>query len=102
MFVTLIKEACSTRVCCYVGLPTAAHFLEYFLVESVAASDCFDGRSLGSQVIAATPTVSKYVTYFLEISLQGTCSNSSSNSSSSGGGGGGSSSWCFGTICQMT
>jgi len=54
-----------------IGLPTAAHFLEYFLVEAVTSSDCFEGQSLGSQATAALPTVTKYVTYFLEISLQG-------------------------------
>jgi len=54
-----------------ISLPTAAHFFEYFLVDSVAASDYFEGRSLGSQATAAVSTVSKYVVYFLEISLQG-------------------------------
>jgi len=54
-----------------ISLPTAAHFYEYFLVISVTASDCFEGRSLGDQATAAVSTVSKYVVYFLEISLQG-------------------------------
>ena len=54
-----------------ISLPTAAHFFEYFLVDSVAASDYFEGRSLGSQASAAVSTLSKYVIYFLEISLQG-------------------------------
>ena len=54
-----------------ISLPTAAHFFEYFLVDSVTASDCFEGRCLGSQAAVAVSTMSKYVTYFLEISLQG-------------------------------
>ena len=54
-----------------ISLPTAAHFFEYFLIDSVAASDYFEGRRLGSQAAAAVSTVSKYVVYFLEISLQG-------------------------------
>ena len=53
-----------------VALPTAAHFLEYFLVAALTASDCFDGRSLGHQATEARSTLSKYVVYFLEISLQ--------------------------------
>ena len=54
-----------------ISLPTAAHFFEYFLVDSVTSSDYFEGRCLGSEVIAAVSTMSKYVVYFLEISLQG-------------------------------
>jgi len=54
-----------------ISLPTAAHFYEYFLLDSVAASDYFEGQSLGIQATAAVSTVSKYVIYFLEISLQG-------------------------------
>ena len=60
-----------------ISLPTAAHFLEYFLIDSVAASDHFDGQSLGIQSTAAVSTMSKYVIYFLEISLQGQPSSTS-------------------------
>jgi len=55
----------------HISLPTAAHFFEYFLVVSVTASDCFDGRSLGDQAESVMSTMSKYVVYFLEVSLQG-------------------------------
>ena len=57
--------------CWNVGLPTAAHFFDYFLVSSVAESDFFDGRNLGADTQSAVATMSKYVVYFLEISLQG-------------------------------
>ena len=54
-----------------ISLPTAAHFYEYFLVDCVTADDYFEGRVLGSQATTAVATMSKYVIYFLEISLQG-------------------------------
>jgi len=54
-----------------IGLPTAAHFFEYYLVDSVAPTDCFEGRSLDGQAASVVSTMSKYVVYFLEISLQG-------------------------------
>jgi len=55
----------------HISLPTAAHFFEYFFVVSVTESDCFEGRSLGDQASSVMSTMSKYVVYFLEISLQG-------------------------------
>ena len=54
-----------------ISLPTAAHFYEYYLVDCVTADDYFEGRVLGSQATTAVATMSKYVIYFLEISLQG-------------------------------
>jgi len=60
-----------------ISLPTAAHFFEYFLVDCVTADDYFEGRILGSQATTAIATMSKYVVYFLEISLQGLCANMS-------------------------
>lgn len=53
-------------------LPTAAHFIEYYLSVAVHDGDLHDGwpmTSLGKTKVY----MAKYADYFLEVSLQGTC-----------------------------
>ena len=57
-----------------VYLPTAASFVDMFLVHSVSKDDNHSGRPL-SNCAKARVYVKKYVHYFLEISLQGTLSS---------------------------
>ena len=54
-----------------VDLPTAASFVDMFLVHSVLNDDNHSGRPLNN-CAKARVYVKKYVHYFLEISLQGT------------------------------
>jgi hypothetical protein len=54
-----------------VDLPTAASFVDMFLVHSVLEDDSHSGRPLNN-CTKARVYVKKYVHYFLEISLQGT------------------------------
>ena len=54
-----------------VDLPTAASFVDMFLVHSVLDDDSHSGRPLNN-CTKARVYVKKYVHYFLEISLQGT------------------------------
>lgn len=53
-----------------VDLPTAANFVDIFLVHSVLHDDNHSGRPLSNKEKARV-YVKKYVHYFLEISLQG-------------------------------
>jgi hypothetical protein len=54
-----------------VNLPTAAHFYDFYLVKAVAQDDVYNGRCLGDETTPAAVSMSKYVVYFLEVSLQG-------------------------------
>ena len=54
-----------------VNLPTAAHFYDYYLVKAVTSEDIYNGRYLGDEAALAVVSMSKYVIYFLEVSLQG-------------------------------
>jgi len=56
-----------------VNLPTAANFYDYYLVKAVTQDDLYNGRSLGNETASAAISMSKYVVYFLEVSLQGWC-----------------------------
>ena len=53
-----------------IGLPTPAHFIDYFLTAAVSNSDLHHNRPMTDKVIA-TEYIRKYASYFLEISLQG-------------------------------
>lgn len=51
-------------------LPTAAHYIDYYLFASVTENDLYCVWRIASVAIAKT-FVAKYAHYFLEVSLQG-------------------------------
>jgi hypothetical protein len=68
MEITLL-EFFQWRIC----LPTPAHFVDYILNFSVLSSDCHANRPI-QDCERVRKFVKKYNNYFLEITLQGTCS----------------------------
>lgn len=54
----------------HIGLPTPAHFIDFFLTVGVSRKDLHHNRPMVDSSMA-TEYVRKYSSYFLEISLQG-------------------------------